>query len=508
MEAQVTDEIRAEIQDLIDEAYAISRDVGREVEELVREGVENPLSQEEAEELLKILVTTLRQRAEARGDRATAAALSAGLDQITHRIMQARARIRKVKNRAAAPTPVVQLIERNGVPIAPVKPVPWFHGIKVPLDAGHIKTEDIQLWDRNDRLDIHLGQFRRVHGRGPTSEELLEILLNKANLPGLETDKDEFEIAELARSIANNGVRKAPIIDQDGTLLDGNRRVAACFLILNSDDFTAEEKKRVEYLHVWQLTKYATDEERYAVVVSLNFENDCKQQWPEYVKARKIYEAWQAVLAAEPRSPGVVRERELKRDLSQKFALGKELATVNRYIKMVEMADDFEEYLVNEKRKDEYEVKHRANEKFQYFDELSKGTKPGGVAYTLEQDPSYKKLVFDLLYEDKFRNWTLIRKLKYYDDDVRALLDRAREEKDPDEAEALIDQALTDASNRRRETRVVGANARIETFAEWLEDLPITAFQKEVLPENLKRLINVLRLVEAQATVVSGGSAS
>jgi len=175
---------------------------------------------------------------------------------------------------------------------------------------------------------------------------------------------------------------------------------------------------------------------------------------------------------------------------------------------MVEMADDFEEYLVNEKRKDEYEVKHRANEKFQYFDELSKGTKPGGVAYTLEQDPSYKKLVFDLLYEDKFRNWTLIRKLKYYDDDVRALLDRAREEKDPDEAEALIDQALTDASNRRRETRVVGANARIETFAEWLEDLPITAFQKEVLPENLKRLINVLRLVEAQATVVSGGSAS
>lgn len=34
--------------------------------------------------------------------------------------------------------------------------------------------------------------------------------------------------------------------------------------------------------------------------------------------------------------------------------------------------------------RDEHEAKHRADEYFQYFDELGKGTKPGSVAVTLK----------------------------------------------------------------------------------------------------------------------------
>src|SRR5260221_386002 len=84
-------------------------------------------------------------------------------------------------------------------------------------------------------------------------------------------------VADLARSVANNGVRRSPIIDLDGPLLDGNRRVTACHYVLRSPEFTSEQKKRAEWIYVWQLTEHATDEDRDVVVVSLNFEPDHKQ---------------------------------------------------------------------------------------------------------------------------------------------------------------------------------------------------------------------------------------
>jgi len=150
---------------------------------------------------------------------------------------------------------------------------------------------------------------RAKHDRAPSPEELLHIMRGQMRLEGME-DEDEFEIVTLARSIAANGVRKPPIIDVNGILLDGNRRVAACYLILNdtSGEFTSDEKKRAEYIYVWQLLDGATDDERDRVMVSLNFESDCKKDWPEYIKARKVFDDWEAMLALEgPKKPGQQR---------------------------------------------------------------------------------------------------------------------------------------------------------------------------------------------------------
>ena len=58
------------------------------------------------------------------------------------------------------------------------------------------------------------------------------------------------------------------------------------------------------------------------MIVSLNFEPDFKQDWPEYVKAQKVYEEWEALLALVPRAnPGVAQQREIRRDIARKFAL-------------------------------------------------------------------------------------------------------------------------------------------------------------------------------------------
>src|SRR5207248_6473530 len=101
---------------------------------------------------------------------------------------------------------------------------------------------------------------------------------------------------------------------------------------------------------------------------------------------RKVYDAWQEMLALEPRSPSPARAKVLRRQLAKKFALLNDMARINRYIKMVEWVIEFEDYHVSVKHRDPHEAKHRADYYFQYFDELSKGAKPGSVAVTLDRD--------------------------------------------------------------------------------------------------------------------------
>ncbi len=507
----VTSDVKQEFEQLVSAAYRISADVGQEVANLLLEGKEKPLAPDEAGRLLKTVITVLRRSAAQRGDNQTAKKLEGDIQSLIDQVISVRRKFEPTEgddpaSAIEARKKSIQLVPRKGILVSPVSPRPCFHGREVAMNGGFVKTTDIALWDGNERLEIHLGQFEQKNGRRPFPDELLSIMLSTMDLPGIpeEDRKDQFAIAQLARSIAVNGVRKPPIIDSDGTLLDGNRRVAACYYILNSDEFDSEQKQRVEYVYVWQLSQYATEDERNAVVVALNFEPDCKQDWPEYVKARKVYEEWQAMLAAESRTPGPQRQAALKRELSVRFALGPDTAVVNRYLKMVDWATEFELYQISQNNRDTYEVKHRANRYFQYFDELAKGTRPGGVAYALEQDEAFKHLVFDLLFDGKFRNWRQIRELKfiYENEEAREALGRARKEPDAEIAEEHLENAMALARSQRAEMREIGANTRIEAFVKWLEDLPVKSFRDAIRPENLRRLLKALKLVETHAETI------
>jgi hypothetical protein len=224
-------------------------------------------------------------------------------------------------------------------------PTPVFHEKEVPMEGGFIRTRDINLWGGNERVEIHVGQFRAKNGRAPTPEQLFQIMTGKMPLEGVGESEDEFKILELAKSIGANGVRQPPIIDVDGTLLDGNRRVSACMMILADTTglFGAEEKKRAEYIFVWQLTEHALNDDRRRVVVALNFEDDYKVKWPKYIKARKVAEEWEALLALQPRAPGPSEQRDLKRKVARKYAL--DVEEVTKFIKMVSWVRDFEDHL-------------------------------------------------------------------------------------------------------------------------------------------------------------------
>ena len=512
------DDMRKELAELVRAAEGMSSDVGVSVKKILREGLENPLSAEEIRGLLTRVVEVVRAGARKRGDARTVEVLDRDAEALISRAEQARSRV-SIAGSASSQNAEIDGLERKpcvsesaearvhlrsfeGISPSSVRPTPVFHERGVVVMEGFVRTREIQLWDENERLDIHLNQFQQKYGRGPKPVELVAIMQGTMPLPGIE-DPNQFAISALAKSIAVNGVRKAPIIDVDGTLLDGNRRVAACYYILEDEtgQFTAKEKQRADWLKVWQLTDHATDKDREAVIVSLNFEPDFKQDWPEYVKAQKVYEQWEALLALEPRgNPSAGRQREIRRDIARKFALSTN--EVSRYISMVGLAREFEDHQTVERSKDTFEVKHRASDRFQYFDELNKGKSPGGVNWSLNQDDSFKHLVFDLLYDGKFRSWQKIRDLKYVyeNEDAVNVLKKARSESDVEAAQDEVDNAIGLARMGRADQRQTGANTKIRVFTEWFLGLPVKAFDPKesgsVSQENLMRLRNALRHVE------------
>ena len=512
------DEIKSSLVELLRSAEAMSSDVSVTVEEILREGLEHPLSPDEVRVLLTRVVEVVRKGAASRGEQGTVDVLDREAEALIERVEEVRARLCSGEASSGpgseAPDPGgngeardsdgprLRLQSYDGIRPRAVLPTPVFHERPVAVMEGFVPTRKIELWDRNERLDIHLNQFQQKFGRGPDPEEVMAIMKGEMPLPGIE-ETDQFAISALAKSIAVNGVRKPPIIDVDGKLLDGNRRVTACYHILEDDsgDFTPEEKQRAEWLKVWQLTEHATGQDRDAVIVSLNFEPDFKQDWPEYVKAQKVHAQWETLLALEPRAnPGTARLREIRKEIARRFALATD--EVSRYISMVGLAGEFEDYHVLERSKDPYAAKHRASEWFQYFDELNKGKGAGGVNWSLNQSDSFKHLVFDVLYDGKFKNWRQIRDLKYVyeNEDAVEILKKARQETDVEAAQENVEDAVSIARMGRAEQRQTGANTKIRVFTEWFLGLPVKAFDPNepgcVTQDNLRRLRSTLKHVE------------
>lgn len=491
----LNDMLGREIALMIERARIISSELANDVDDLFA-NVEIPkLTASDAASLLEKVVLVIRARQRDLGQTPLG---EHQYEALMSQVRAARATISEPEGSRTGKR--VPFLEFNGIQAHPVRPSPVFHTREVPVLEGYVRTRDLDLWDSNERIEIHLKQFHRKHGRKPNPEELLNIMFSKLKLEGV-TESDQFQIPALARSIAANGLRKPPILSTDGRLLDGNRRLAACYFILVHDGFSTEQKKRVENILVWQLTEHSTPDDEEAVIVSLNFEDDHKQAWPEYVKARKVFDEYESALHLEGGRPTPDRQREIKREISMKFALGTDAGTVNRYIKMVQMAKEFEDHHIVDRERDRFEVQHKAAEKFQYFDELSKGAGPGGISWCLGQDETFKHLVFELLYADKFKKWSQIRDLRliYENDEARQLLRKAaatpvNSRDDLDQVQDDVDDALAIGRIRRSDQRAVGADTRIETFLNFLEGLSLKSITR-IKRENLAKLQRALTLV-------------
>jgi hypothetical protein len=505
---------------LLDDARQAVTDVDDDVRAALADADQHPIDAENARELLHRVIAALKRSSDPAAEN-TAAGLERDFEECVAVIASGSGNrpqaagdqggshdgTASAAGVSGTDTPSSRRLElhtRDDIDPRPVHPTPVFDQQEIPMRGGFVRVTDLLLRDDNERLEVHLAQFRQINNRQPSPDELLSLMMSTTPLPGLEGD-DQFKIKDLGRSIANNGVRKPPVIDLDGTLLDGNRRVAACLWVLGDTDFTTEQRERAEWVFVWQLTEYSNSDHRHRVVVSLNFEDDLKEDWPEYVKARKVFDAWQEMLSLESRVPGTTRTGELKKELSKRFALGPRADIVNRYIKMVQEADRFEEHQVEDRGNDSYEVKHRASEYFQYFDELTKG-KNDGVAAVLGADDILRGLVYDLLFQQKVISFSQVRDLRHVANDDQAIdgLREARDKRDQDVGREQLKNVLAKARALHAERRNTDPNPRIADFVEWLEALPVSSFRDAVKTENLEKLLLALKLARGAAGEVLG----
>jgi hypothetical protein len=506
-------ELREDVQILIQRAVVLAAEVGSDLEEAVRLAAEEPLSDDEVRPLFTRIITLIRGGLDDGLDEAKRTSILQEVADLVDEVIAHR-------NARRAPSPKggsrvttsrddghLELIAWGGLDVRPVTPVPVFNGQPLALTEGYARTENLRLWPENHRLELHLAEFRQEHKRTPTDEELIQLLHGMLPLAGSSGKRDPFEIQNLAASIAVKGVQTPPIIDWTGELKDGNRRMAACLLILHGETYGPEAKQRAAKIRVWQTPKDTTQDQIDAIVVSLNFERDLRMPWPEYVKARQVVDRYYEVYDAERVVPDQARERALKKQVAESFAI--KVGDVSRYLKMVRWAEEFEDHHRDNRNRDDATIKYRSNDLFQYFYELDAGRGEDKLGAKIRQDESFKALIFDLMFDGKFRNWTQLRDMRKVVNNEKAieLVTRAHLEPDRLRAQELISDAVFEARRNDLETKRLGVKEWVDSAIDRLDEAA-PALWHSLETDQLRRFRRSLMTVEAAvaAELVSRGA--
>lgn len=399
----------------------------------------------------------------------------------------------------------LELFENAGLTVRAVRPMPTFLGMSVELTEGFAKTSDVMFWEDNLRLKIDLANFRRREGRDPDPDELREMMWPKGELP----KDDVHKIVPLADDIASRGVQNPPVIDYWGTAWDGNRRLAACLYVLTSNEYTEEEKNRARKIRVWQTDEHATKDQIDAIVTSLNFGGEFKMPWPELVRAQQVYDAYieRRDSAASRRVLSERDETRIRQDIAKEFGI--KTAEVTRYCKMMVWALDFEDYH-REQGRDEADIATRTSALFQYFYELDSGRGEDKLAVKLRNDDAFRAIVFDLMFDKKFKNWAQIRELRRVYENPQALdeLKEAHRETSTAVGRVRLNDAIDMARQRSAILRQAGRADELARVTKWLnEDVTLAVLRKMDLGV-LRDFRDAARAVDGMITSLVEGSAA
>lgn len=478
MITNISEDMKLQIETVIEEARRISVDVAQEVEEIFQQGNEHPLDRGKAFELLTKIISVLKRNADERGDDATSNSLAGDINQIIQRVIQMREPVISESTKATAPTKI-KLVPHNGIDPRPRLPKQRFQGVEVPMYEGYVKTIDIPLWTENPRTEIELAQFRKENnGRDPNPEQRLELMWGNE------------DIEELAKDIALNGVHTPPIIAVDGTLLDGNRRIAACQYILHnkSKEFDDKAFKNAEYIWIWQLTEHATEEDKQRVIVARNFGSDHKKDWTKYTKAKQVYKAWQEMSS---RSRGKINKAEIVKILAHNFKL--QPNQFNRLIETMQIVENFREYH-NEKGGDTitYDVENVVDRYYAYLEKIASSRE---VKYELE-NKEIQDLIFDLLFDGKFTkdeqfNKGVLVELIREPDALEKLKEAQKETKE--EGRKTIEDEINRLKSKKK-PREITIDKKIKQCIDTLNLLNRVSCDK-IGPPTLKSLLQTLKSV-------------
>ena len=363
-----------------------------------------------------------------------------------------------------------------------------------------------RLWMGNHRVELHVKEFREVNHRDPDANELLDLMHGAVHLPSLAKD-DPFKLRGLASSIARKGVERPPIVTWDGEPKDGNRRIAASRLVLADPSATPEQKERARWIRIWQAPEGTTDDLFEAIVVALNFESDYKEDWPEYVKARLVVNAYRDLKETWPGGLTSKRALELRKQVAEMYAI--EHREVKRYIDMVQWADDFEDYHTEERGLDPAGVRYKTNDVFQWFYEIQAGRGPEKVINKITQDDDLRAIVYDLMY-DVFDSGLQVRNLHKIVSDEAALdyLQKAHDEPNQEQALKFVDIAIAEAQ-KNSPTKRLGFDQFLRSAVDRLGKTPPEQWREidTTLLNDLRRVFRASIGSIEGVLAVNGGSA-
>lgn len=487
---------RDTVQKILDLALTVARDHGADIEAEVRKAAEIPLDQAAAERLYTRILVIVRGADSAT---LTGTERTKMLDEIRQ---EAELLVAK-KDRPGTAPKAVELIARNGLPVRDVRPMPYFNGTHVSMTEGYVDVLTLDPWDENHRVTLYVSEFKDRHGRLPDHEELLGILQGTV---ALESGKaDPFGLRPLAQSIARKGVERPPIITTEGVPHDGNRRIAASRLVLSSDEFSADEKERARWIRVWQAPQDVTPEQLNAIVVALNFEEDHKRAWPEFVKARLVVDEFRSRIEGETKLPSEARKRTIRKDVASKFAI--KPGEVSRYLRMVQWADDFIDYH-REAGKPQADIDYRTDAIFQWFYEIEAGPTGSKVTEQFDSDPELRAMTYDLMYDSTFESGAQVRAMHLVAGDDAAykqlLTAHQIRETSQKEAQELIKDAINDARQRNRAKKALGLDQYVRGIIDRLGQTPATAwetFDDQLLKDLRRTLMATLGAVEGELSV-------
>jgi hypothetical protein len=387
-----------------------------------------------------------------------------------------------------------------------------FHGLEIAGWSGRIHVEDIRGWVDNKRLKLYLSQWRDRRGKPsaiPTTEEIYEMMLEADQ--GDETEKKKvFHVERLANSIARNGIQESIIVFLDDKaapwLWDGNRRYFSTLHIMRAGKFEAQrdEAQWMPCFLIETTGNPVSDKKRQqAILTETNFVTKDAIAWPTYIKAEEIWEQFNIRIKADPTDP--LLQREVREELAREYGLFTSKGKVNfrqveRWVKMVDLAQEFKEYQEETKGRDENAVDLHVAHYFEYFDEL---IYKKDVREVLASDIDKQNEVFDWLWDEKLPSFQAVRKIPQIFSDPVAL-DYMRA--------GTKETAFRNASNviaandpgLKNDKRI--ANAKINSFADWLNSFKRDDF-RQLEVESLQRLKDILEDVIKMLTgLISGAS--
>ena len=340
-----------------------------------------------------------------------------------------------------------------------------FHGKKVMVWDGVAKVESVHGWVSNPRLELEIKRFRDQHaGRDPDNEEIFGIM---------KSVKD-FKLKELADDIRVNGVRVPIVITGDGKLLDGNRRYYAVRLLLETMKNDHPERSDFEVMPVWVLEKASLDDEQ-RILVQENFYASLKVEWPDYVKAQRVYSDLQA-----GNHPKTVAQR-------YNWSASK----VNETKKIMELVDEFTMFATTNPGDEvdglglsDIEAERIAADKYQFFNEAQKS-----LTSVLDTDIEFKQNFFRWIYEGKFASFAEVRVAgdAWNNEKAKRIL-MSDDPKGGKKAKAIIDY------EKNFEKEVIEVEEEIDGFVKFLGELT-TEQKKELSEESLLKLENALSTV-------------